>query len=194
MIQRLTHTTIGIESDLSIQVKHIPEGDSGVYKTIDNMQKIVGQAVYDPLVIHTAQNIVLHVDEYDQQGELNAIHSWVQSHFRYTLDPYDSYKQEEVELVKNRVSWILQQIQKYGKVAADCDDASVLEASLISAIGIPTRFKTVGRIDTQYSHVYLEAQIKTNQGIQWIPLDPIKKSQLAGWEIQGTLKKKSIVQ
>lgn len=61
--------------------------------------------------------------------------------------------------------------------AGDCDDKSVLLASLLESIGHPTRFVAVGyAAPGEFSHVYVQTRI----GPRWISLDPTMNVE-AGW-------------
>lgn len=60
----------------------------------------------------------------------------------------------------------------------DCDDKSILAASLLESIGHPTRFVAVGFVPGQFCHVLVETLIGSkwisietteNVGVGWIP-------------------------
>lgn len=110
------------------------------------------------------------VAEKDVVGEIRAIHTWVQRSIRYVRDPvgYEFITHPETLAFEIR--------------DGDCDDHSVLEAALLGALGIPTRFVVVGMVPgAGFSHVYLEALHQKSK--RWIPLDPIMKDKPAGWSV-----------
>ncbi len=90
--------------------------------------------------------------------QARAIFSFVQDEFSYVSDPV------AYEYVKTPV-------ESFANAAGDCDDASVLLASLLQAIGIQTRFVFIP------GHVYVQAKIpdaprRYKDGFGWIDLDP----------------------
>lgn len=88
-------------------------------------------------------------------AQVRAIHRWVQSNIQYVKDI------RGVETLATPTKTL-----EFGK--GDCDDQSVLLASLLESIGHPTRFvaiklKTFG----PYVHVFTETKI----GPRWYPLE-----------------------
>ncbi len=121
-------------------------------------------------VIAKAREIIdaAGVPERDQRGEVDAIHRFVQLHLRYVRDPlwYEMITYPETLL--------------FDTPTGDCDDHVVLEAALLGALGIPSRFVTYGfKGNIAQSHVAMEAKV----GNDWIPLDPIVKDKPAGWSV-----------
>jgi transglutaminase-like putative cysteine protease len=64
----------------------------------------------------------------------------------------------------------------------DCDDKSILIASLLLSIGHPCRFVVVGPEKNVYSHVYVETKI----GNKWLPVETTEP-----WNM-GEIRKPSI--
>jgi len=77
---------------------------------------------------------------------------------------------------------MLSNILERGRTYGDCDDAAVLVAALLYAIGIRSRFKAIAQApDGSYQHVFTEY----NFGGGWIPLDTTNLSPpvyLPPWE------------
>ncbi len=148
----------------------LASGSFGTDQTVNHMAKIaMGQYGAGSMTIRMlAIKIVTdaNVTEKDVRGEIDAIHVWVQSHLRYVRDPVG------VELITYPET--LLQV-KHG----DCDDHVILEAALLGALGIPTRFVTIGTGPSGMNHVYMEALIQREK--TWIPLDPIMKNKPPGW-------------
>ena len=100
--------------------------------------------------------------------EAERILKWVQTHIRWTPDTAD------VETVAMPVRTI-----EVG--AGDCDDVSVLAASMATSISLPVRFKAIAankEYPNEFSHVY----VQFNVGGKWISADPSIKSAPLGWE------------
>lgn len=150
----------------------MPSGNAGVDLTVDSMARM-SQGQFgsgSPRIIALARQIIAdaQVPEKDQDGEVDAIHAWVQAHMRYVKDPmwYEFVTYPET--------------LAFDTPTGDCDDFCVLESALLGAIGIPTRFVVFGfGTAPAPSHVALSA----NVGGSWIPLDPIVKSKPPGWEV-----------
>jgi len=93
----------------------------------------------------------------------NAIYNWTNTHIAYTWDPVD-------------IEWLQSPDITLKKGYGDCDDHSILAASLLESLGIPTRFiivKVNPRYPTKYTHIYVEYQSKG----KWKPYDTTLHSQ-----------------
>jgi transglutaminase-like putative cysteine protease len=147
----------------------IPPGAAGTDATIDAMARAAmgefgaGSGRIRELAITILRDA--GVAERDQQGEVVAIHQWVQDHLRYVKDPlwYEFVTYPET--------------LAFERADGDCDDHVVLEAALLGAIGIPSRFVVFAFRGGPWSHVAMQANVKG----RWIPLDPIVKTKPAGW-------------
>ncbi|MFH5833744.1 transglutaminase family protein [Halalkalibaculum sp. DA384] len=99
----------------------------------------------------------------------DAVYQWMKKNVAYVRDPHDiEWLQSPIRTLEKREGL------KYGY--GDCDDQSIAAATLLSSIGIPTRFKVVkadpGKPNA-YSHVYLEYKADG----QWKPFDPTLHTQ-----------------
>jgi hypothetical protein len=134
-------------------------GDAGVEQTIALMRQLVDEALRDPSIIRLAADIVRSVPAFDDFAEANALYEWVRRNIRFTKDPVNKEKlYPPAELLKIR--------------AGDCDDISMLLATLLMAVGYPARLMTIAAPGSpdQFSHVYVEAEIAG----RWIPVDPAR--------------------
>jgi transglutaminase-like putative cysteine protease len=126
------------------------------------MRSLVHDAIRDPQqrIRETAGKII------GQSGfveQIRAIQNFVQTNIRYIHDP------PELELVQTP-QYTLQ--HRMG----DCDDQAVLVASLLTAIGHPSRFVAVGLNGGPLSHVLTQTLI----GTQWVGVETIIPKPL-GW-------------
>lgn len=78
----------------------------------------------------------------------------------------------------------------------DCDDYSMLAASMLTACGIPSSFVTVAadpRIPDAYTHVYLCAYVRDGENSSWrrtrVPIDA-SHGGYCGWEVENRLGKR----
>lgn len=88
-------------------------------------------------------------------AQVRAIHNWVQSNIQYVKDV------NGVETLATPTKTL-----EFGK--GDCDDQSVLLASLLESIGHPTRFVAIKvKPFGPFVHVFTETKI----GARWYPLE-----------------------
>lgn len=164
----------------SVRRLNIPTGDAGTDVTVDLMARMA-MGIYGAQSVKIRQLAIdivraAGVRQKDRLGEVRAIHSWVQQRLRYVQDP----------------AW--QELLTHAETLAfdaqdgDCDDHSILEAALLGAIGIPTRFVVVGmKRDAPFQHVYSEAMVMKT----WVPLDAIMKDKPAGWSVPNPGRRKA---
>ncbi len=150
----------------------LPAGSDGTDATIQAMARAaMGEyGAGSGKIIALAHDIIARagVPERDVRGEVDAIHRYVQQSLRYVHDPlwYEMITYPET--------------LAFETMTGDCDDHVVLEAALLGAVGIPSRFVTYGfKGKIAQSHVAMEAKV----GNGWVPLDPIVKDKPAGWSV-----------
>jgi len=138
-------------------------GDAGVSQTIDQMRALVDEALRDPSILRTAKDILRGVPAFDDLSEAQSLYNWVRSNIRFTKDPVNKetlYPPSELLQIRS----------------GDCDDISMLLATLLMAVGYPARLMTVAASGDEFSHVYVEGQING----QWIPMDPARSDSQFG--------------
>ena len=160
--------------NVPISYSMLSGGFAGTYQTVAEMTKLTtGQwGSRSPKIRALAINILRQagIPGKDYVGEMVAIHNWVRDNVRYTRD------------VAGQETLCPPEEIAFNSRAGDCDDMAMLDAALLGAIGIPSRFVTIGVTPDSFSHVYLQAKPKGT----WIPLDPIMKDKPAGWEAPKT--------
>lgn len=145
-------------------------GKAGVFQTLRIMRQFVQAYRVMPDIRALAVNIVSLSTEKDAWGELEALYRWVRANIRYVQDVLD------VETLTTPDKTIQMR-------AGDCDDQSILFATLAESIGYPTRFKITGyRSPDAFEHVYTQVLING----EWISVDPTEP-QYFGWEAPGSL-------
>lgn len=132
----------------------LPDGPEGVRETLKAMRLFVLDGRIQPDVRNRAVSIVRHCQPTDWLCEIEHCWRWVKDNIRYVRDI------NEVETI-HFADKILQQR------AGDCDDASVLLASLLESIGCATMFAALAFTPGNFDHVLVFA--RSDQG--WIPLD-----------------------
>ena len=134
----------------------ISEGTEGVRETLAIMRSIARRYRSDPSIVEYARRLVMGVPQKDWLGQVRKIFYFVRDRIRYVQDP------NEVETLSTP-EYLLANMSAGG----DCDDKSVLLATLLEASGHPARFRAVGFEGGALTHVYVETKL----GERWIPLD-----------------------
>jgi len=151
-----------------IFIGRIPKGYAGTRKTVDYIVQLIQAGAKDFCVRQRAIDILIRtrVRPKDYLGEIQTLFEWVKNNVRYTRDIH------HVELLHSARRMLELR-------AGDCDDMTILLASMIKSIGHPVRLVLVGfnpRNKKLFSHIYLEALCK---GL-WIPLDATMNRPM-GW-------------
>jgi len=119
------------------------------------------------------------VPERDWKAEVIAIFNYTRSNVRYTRDI------EQVELYQRPARSLEIGI-------GDCDDLTILLASLLQAVGYPVKLRVIGmKGQRMYSHIYLLVGLPPHAPAHWMALDP-SRPEPPGWELpanqRGLLK------
>lgn len=143
----------------------IADGAAGTWQTIEAMRALVRQGRIDPLVRATAVNLTALLPERDWLHEIQTLFEFVRDRIRYVSDILD------VETLHGARQILQMQ-------AGDCDDKSILLASLLESIGHKTRFIVTGyHVPEMFEHVYVG--VETPIGL--ISLDASEPRPM-GWE------------
>jgi transglutaminase-like putative cysteine protease len=149
----------------------VPSGPAGISATLKIMVGLARQYKKDVGVREVAGQLVRNLPQYDKIGEIRALHAFVRDSVRYTGDI------RGVETLQTPKATL-----ELG--VGDCDDKSLLLATLLQAIGLPARFVAVGLNGGELSHVMVEARY----GKGWLPLETIRPVS-AGWFPPNVTKK-----
>jgi hypothetical protein len=151
---------------LAMQRVVLADGQRGIFQTVRKMRELTTEGRADPFVIESARLIVLNCPAKARAQEVAALFQFARDHVRYVSDVLDEETLSP--------AWYTLHTR-----SGDCDDKSVMLASMLEAIGIPTRFVLAGYTDPRvFEHVYLEAVDDEGNGVA---LDPTE-DQPAGWE------------
>ncbi len=144
--QQLTKTTA--------RLKSIPPGKSGIRLTLKEMSKLVKDGKRNIIIRELALSIVSNLPPKCWRCEAQAIQRYVFKTIRYVRDIHG------IETIATPEKTL-----EYRQ--GDCDDVSVLAASLLQSIGHPVRFIAVGFNNRPLSHVLIETLIGNN----WYPAE-----------------------
>lgn len=147
---------------MRVTLERIPSGLAGTDATLKKMVELVRRGIIDPRIRKTTIEILqaAGVDPADHLSAAKSIHSWVRSHILFVNDPagVETLQAPDLTLYKLR--------------AGDCDDHSILVATLAGSVGILSRFVTLGANVDQFSHIYPEIRVRG----EWLPADTTARS------------------
>lgn len=133
----------------------IPDGADGIRATLKAMSHITKAFKTSPMVRELALSLTANLPPKNWAAEAQAIHAFVRDKIRYIKDV------RGVETLQTPAQTL--RIKQ-----GDCDDKSVLVASLLESIGHPTRFVAVGFTgDKRYTHVFPQTKIAG----KWVTLE-----------------------
>lgn len=138
------------------RIGFLPDGDAGVAVTLELMVGIVLAYRASPVVRFAAQRIVQNCTSRDHVCQVQSIQAYVRDKINYLNDVRDVETIQTPDYTLDLNS-------------GDCDDQSVLVASLLESIGFQTRFCAVGVRDQPFSHV--SSQVKLGKG--WCNVETI---------------------
>lgn len=152
----------------------LQDGAAGTLQTLKLMRSLVREYKIKLPIRELALKLVAPLKQKNFVGEVKAIHKFVRDEIRYVRDIVG------VETIQTPVKTL-----DYAQ--GDCDDKATLAASLLEAIGHPTRFTAVGFKPGQFSHVLVETKV----GRDWVAVETTEPVPL-GWRPPG-IKNKMIV-
>jgi transglutaminase-like putative cysteine protease len=162
----------------------LPRGDEGVARTIRLIRDLMDAAVADPQVNEAAINILRNasVQNFDREAKLRALYEFVSwPNFLYVEDPVGPFgPKETVRTVRT-----LLRVR-----AGDCDDYTLLLASLAGTVGIATRAVTVAAdpsAPNDFSHIYPEAELSPGN---WVAMDAARPGAQYGLPAQRYFRKR----
>ena len=147
------------------RVISIPDGVAGTRETLKLMADIVRSYKKDSTIRQMAGDLVQYCPSQSFMQEVKAIFQWVKNNVRYLQDVNEIETLQTPDVTLN--------IRR-----GDCDDHSVLLASLLESIGHPCRFIALGYSQPgQFEHVYTQTLV----GTDWVGLDSTVSASFAGW-------------
>lgn len=147
------------------QLHNIPNGAAGIRETLKRMEAFTRKYKSAPLIRELALSLTQNLPQKDWAGEASAILKFVQDQIRYVMDVAG-------------VETLQSPIQTLRLASGDCDDKSVLAATLLQAINHPVKFVAVGREKGRYTHVFPQTKI----GQKWLTMETTE----IGWPLGKT--------
>jgi hypothetical protein len=158
-------------------VDHMPEMASfnvqsgDLDSRMDFLIDEIWKGIQDPKIQQLASRILEEYDvpARDWEGESRAVFEWVRSNIRYTRDP------EGLELFRKPLRTIQLGI-------ADCDDMSILIASLLGTIGHTLLLRVIGVTSNEPEHIYPVDLLPPGNPDYAMALDATRPEAM-GWEV-----------
>lgn len=141
-------------TETTAQLREISSGARGTLETLKLMRALVREGKRNLFVRQTATALISDLRQKDFAGEVKRIHAFVRDKIRYVKDI------RGIETLHTP-----EKILEFGQ--GDCDDKSILVATLLEVIGHPTRFVAMGFKNGGFCHVYVETKI----GRKWIGVE-----------------------
>lgn len=133
----------------------IPPGREGVRHTLRMMQHLTREGKKNTAIRQKAVELTRYLPQKARLDEIKAVAHFVRDRIRYIKDI------DGVETVHTA-----ERVLQNG--AGDCDDKSLLLASLLASIGFKTRFVACGFKEVgKFTHVFTEVKY----GDKWLPLE-----------------------
>lgn len=143
----------------------LPDGADADKKreTLKLMRDLTRSGKRDPAVHDFACSLIQGCPPKNWRCEIECLWRWVLDNIRYTNDITDVETISDAQGVLDR-GW------------GDCDDVSLLLATMLETTGHRTRFVALGKSYGDFTHVIVEARC----GNGWIPLDATE-NRAFGW-------------
>jgi len=150
----------------------LPGGIPCIRATLAVMSQLVQRGKLDPGIRQLAMELVHGCAQQDYSCEVRSLHQFVRDKIRYVGDISDT---ETVHTPRRTLE----------QAGGDCDDKTILLATLLETINHKTRF-VAGAFDEPdvFTHVWLETRL----GPSWYPLEATKPVP-AGWSPPGVLRR-----
>lgn len=142
----------------------IPSGKAGIVETLKIMSRLTNNGKKSFVVRQTALSLLDDVLQKDYRNEIKRLFDFVKNNIRYVRDIRNIETLHTPEKILEFKS-------------GDCDDKSVLLASMLESIGHKTRFVACGKEPGVYEHVYVEVWFNN----QWLPLETTEPVNM-GWK------------
>jgi hypothetical protein len=169
------------ENPVQVTNQQLRSGWQGNLDTVEIMRRVAHKRKSHPLVRELALKILIHakIPSHDYIGEAVAIGKFVKDKVRYVRDI------SGVEQLHDPITMI-DQIRR-GVAQGDCDDMSLLVATLLLSIGHRPKFRIVRYkgLSGSYQHIYVVVYEKNKrQDIKRIVIDAIIKDKPIGFEVK----------
>ncbi len=142
---------------------NLPGGEGGTRFTLDQMARLVRRDVADPELRQWVMSTLRGIPGHSFEKEVERLFEIARDFITYRRD---AYSVEQVSAARRTLA------NGYG----DCDDKSVLLATLLGCAGHAARFVVISQSAKGWDHVFVEALVRG----KWVPLDPTPETARPG--------------
>lgn len=143
------------------QVKQIPDGNRGIFVSVDHLLSFIRQGRKDPRIRTFTARLVQGCRNKDYFCEARVVYEWIKGNIRFVRDPHNTELLQEAFITLT---------EGYG----DCDDHVILLNSMLQTIGVPTRIVLVASRSAApniYNHIFTEALLPVKGKDTWVAMD-----------------------
>jgi hypothetical protein len=155
------------------------EDEAFTAQTIERMSQYAAAAARSPMIRQAA--LMAASGHTSQASQAGGIWKWIRDRVRFRTDE-ETARPIAADPENTEVLIPPEHLLRMAQPSGDCDDFSMLAASMLLALGIPASFRTVAAdpATDRYSHVYVIAH--TAEGT--LPLD-CSHGRFPGWEVRA---------
>jgi transglutaminase-like putative cysteine protease len=197
---------LGVDSNRlwgsSIRLSKTPanpyNSDISTYQTVEIMKRLAKASASSPTI---AAAILSATDNNPQsvpsiRALARCIFYWVKGHVLFTEDEVLLYRGLGIEKVDKELLIVPEALLAMPVPMGDCDDFSLLTASLLLGCSIPCSYVTIAADEEtpeKFSHIYVKVYLtdevdNTNGRARELALD-CSHGSYPGWEYQGAFRK-----
>jgi transglutaminase-like putative cysteine protease len=174
-------------------VRNIGNGDQAIMKTLDHMIRLARRDARTPDVRTLAKKLSLSCklsDKIEKECcQVKSAFDWVVDNITYKYDHQHVTEWVDVEN-PNTTEFLIAPKHQLGVLVGDCDDMSMMLASILGAMGFNVKYKVIAWRGQEYTHVYVEVLMPNVEGeYRWIPMDPVAGKNGFAWEKSPVIRK-----
>lgn len=157
------------------------KGSMPIEERVRNIQELIWKSVQDPEMIKLARLMTYAAPERDGEAEARLIYNAVKDRIRYTGDiapvMMPDGKVEAIDLYQSAA-------RTWEFMGGDCDDHSILNATLLSINGITCKLRvTAATADGEWGHIYVVAELPKFAPKKKVPIDTTLPGRRFGYEV-----------
>jgi transglutaminase-like putative cysteine protease len=160
---------VGGYSDGNMRTTIRASEDMPIEERLASIQDLIYKSIQDPEMRKLALQITSHCPERDGECEAKAIYDYVKENVRYTGD-VGAIRQPDGSIEGIDLYQSARRTLEFG--GGDCDDQSILVATLLANNGITPRLRVMKESSNEdYSHIFPLAGLSKNNPTRWVALD-----------------------
>lgn len=175
--------------------RNIGSGDEAIMETLSHMVRLTLRDAKTPDIRALTTKIRRQAEGSKSKGQdfyrlelAKGAFDWVVDNITYRFDHEAVSDHVDVKNPKN-TEFLIAPKHLVTVLEGDCDDMSVMLASLLLALGFEVNFKVIAWRGHEYTHVYCEVLLPTDEGDRWVPMDPVAGKDGFAWEKAPVLRK-----